>query len=72
MYFQEATPDTSGYMIAGYVIAFLLMGLYVASMYLRSRNLKQDMTMLEEMDKPARPPVQKQRVEKPVNTKGPL
>jgi hypothetical protein len=69
MYFQEATPDTSGYMIAGYVIAFLLMGLYVSSMYLRSRNLKQDMTMLEEMDKPARPPVQKQRVEKPVNAK---
>ena len=69
MYFQEATPDTSGYMIAGYVIAFLLMGLYVASMYLRSRNLKQDMTMLEEMDKPAPPAIRKQSVEKPVTTK---
>ena len=57
MFFQEATPDTSGYMIAGYVIAFLVMGLYVASIYLRSRNLNQDMTILEEMEKPA-PPVQ--------------
>ena len=55
MFFQEATPNTSGYMIAGYVIAFLVMGLYVASIYLRSRNLKQDVTILEEMDKLATP-----------------
>jgi hypothetical protein len=55
MFFQEPTPDTSGYMIAGYAIAFLVMGLYVASMYLRSRNLNQDMTTLQELDKPAQP-----------------
>lgn len=53
MLFQEATPDTSGYMIAGYVITFVVMGLYVASIYLRSRNLKQDMTVLQELDTPA-------------------
>ena len=57
MFFQEATPDTSGYMIAGYAITFLVMALYVASMYLRSRNLNQDMSTLQELDKPA-PPVQ--------------
>jgi hypothetical protein len=56
MFFQEATPDTSGYMIAGYAITFLVMALYVASIYIRSRNLHQDMTILEEMDEPA-PPV---------------
>ena len=50
MFFQEPTPDTSGYMIAGYAIAFLVMGLYVLSLYLRSRNLRQDMTTLEEME----------------------
>lgn len=50
MFFQEVTPDTSGYMIAGFVISFVVMGLYVASMYLRSRSLKQDMKLLEEMD----------------------
>ena len=50
MFFQEATPNTSGYMFAGYIIAFLVMGLYVASLYLRSRNLKQDMTLLEDME----------------------
>ena len=58
MFFQEATPDTSGYMIAGYAIAFIVMALYVASIYLRSRNLNQDMDTLQELDKPAPPPVQ--------------
>jgi hypothetical protein len=58
MFFQEVTPDTSGYMIAGYVIAFILMALYVASIYVRNRNLNQDMTMLEEMDKPAQPVIE--------------
>lgn len=55
MFFQETTPDTSGYMIAGYLITFLIMGLYVASMYLRNRNLKRDMTTLEEMEETAPP-----------------
>jgi hypothetical protein len=55
MFFQDITPDTSGYMIAGYAIAFIVMGLYVTSMYMRSRNLKQDMSTLEEMDKPVAP-----------------
>ncbi|NWG33004.1 MAG: hypothetical protein HXY42_01065 [Chloroflexi bacterium] len=50
MLFQTATPDTSGYMIAGFTISFLVMGLYVASLYLRSRNLQRDREMLEEMD----------------------
>jgi len=50
MFFQEPTPDTSGYMIAGYTIAFIVMGLYVLSLYLRNRNLRQDMSMLEEME----------------------
>jgi hypothetical protein len=55
MFFQEPTPDTSGYMIAGYAIAFFVMALYVASMYLRSRNLEQDMDTLRELEEPARP-----------------
>ena len=53
MFFQEATPDTSGYMIAGYVITFVVLGIYVASMYLRNRNYRQDQTLLEEMEKSA-------------------
>ena len=53
MFFQETTPDTSGYMIAGYAIAFLVMGIYILSLYLRRRNLDRDMEILEEMDKPS-------------------
>lgn len=67
MFFQEATPDTSGYMIAGYAITFLVMALYVASMYLRGRNLNQDMSTLEELDKAA-PPVQAPRMSQPVKS----
>lgn len=61
MFFQTPTPDTSGYMIAGYVISFVVMGLYVASIYLRNRNLNQDKAMLEEMDKPAPQPAPRKR-----------
>ena len=67
MFFQEPTPDTSGYMIAGYAITFLVMALYVASMYLRNRNLNQDMTTLQELDKPA-PPVRQERPSQPRTT----
>lgn len=38
-------------MIAGYAIAFVVMFLYVASLYIRYRNLDRDMSMLEEMNK---------------------
>jgi hypothetical protein len=55
MFLQNGTPDTSEYMIAGYIISFIVMGLYIASIYVRSRNLKQDMSMLEEMEKTEHP-----------------
>jgi len=45
----EPTPDTSGYMIAGFIVAFAVMGVYVASMYIRNRNLKQDLNALESL-----------------------
>ncbi len=77
MFFQEPTPDTSGYMIAGYAVAFIVMSLYVISLYLRRRNLQQDLTMLEEIDKsvvepetnppknPAKPVTKKGRKKQP-------
>ncbi len=57
MFLQTSTPDTNAYMIAGYAVAFIVMGLYVASIYIRNRNLKQDMSMLEEMEKSEQQPV---------------
>ena len=47
---METFPDTSGYMIAGFVISFLTMGLYVLSIYLRNKNLHRDLETLEELD----------------------
>ena len=54
--FLETIPDTSNYMIAGYVFAFVVMGIYVFSMYLRNANLKRDAEMLESLqnEKPAK------------------
>ncbi len=49
--FQSATPDTSGYMIAGFVVIFTLMLAYLASLIVRRRNLEQDFEMLEELEK---------------------
>jgi hypothetical protein len=53
MLLLEPIPDTTGYMIAGYAVAFIVMGLYVASLYVRNRNFEQEITLLEELDKSA-------------------
>ncbi len=49
--FLETIPDTSGYMIAGYALSFITMGIYVASMYIRNANLKRDLETLESLEK---------------------
>ncbi len=49
---MDTIPDTSGYMIAGYVIAFLTMGIYVLSIRLRNNNLRRDLETLEMMQSP--------------------
>jgi hypothetical protein len=69
MFIQDVTPDTSGYMIAGFVISFVVMGLYVASMYLRARSLRQDQSLLEEMEKEARSPAEPKRPASPLGEK---
>jgi len=49
MFLFEPTPDTSYYMYLGYSLFFIVMGVYVASMYVRNRNLKRDLEALESM-----------------------
>ena len=44
-----STPDTSYYMNLGYGFFFVVMGIYVASLYIRNRNLKRDLEALEAM-----------------------
>jgi hypothetical protein len=46
---MEPTPDTSAYMIAGYALTFIVMGIYLASLYIRSVNLKRDQETLESL-----------------------
>ena len=53
--FQEAIPDTSGYMIAGYAVSFIVLGIYVLSLYLRNTNLKRDAETLESLQTKSKP-----------------
>ncbi len=45
------TPDTINYMILGYVVFSVCMALYLVSLVVRARNLKQDLDVLQELDK---------------------
>jgi uncharacterized membrane protein YciS (DUF1049 family) len=45
---QSGPAETTDYFIAGYVIFFIVMGLYLLSLYIRRRNLEQELAMLEE------------------------
>jgi cell division protein FtsL len=54
MFLLESTPDTTGYLIAGYAVAFIVMALYLVSLYIRTRNLNQDLNTLEEMEQLAK------------------
>ena len=46
---QEGPAQTSGYMIAGYTVIFGVMALYLVSLVIRQRNLKQDLETLQEL-----------------------
>ncbi|MFN8434015.1 MAG: hypothetical protein U0V18_08335 [Anaerolineales bacterium] len=43
--------NTDNYMIAGYVVSYITMGIYLLSMYIRNRNLKRDLETYQEMDR---------------------
>ena len=44
-----ATANTTNYYIAGYVVFFLVMTLYLASLVIRYRNLKQEFDLLNDL-----------------------
>ena len=50
MMFLLQIADTTGYMIAGYVVIFGALFLYIASLVVRHRNLNQDYEMLKEIE----------------------
>ncbi len=43
--------NTLNYYILGYTVFFVVMIAYIASLFLRNRNLKQDIETLEELEK---------------------
>jgi hypothetical protein len=50
MFFQDTTLDTSGYMIAGYAVFFIVSTIYLLSLYIRNHSLQRDLETLEQLD----------------------
>ncbi len=50
MFFQEAPADTFKYMVLGYGVIFATMGLFIASIVVRFRNLGRDLESLDNKD----------------------
>ena len=55
MLFQDAPPDTSRYLIAGYAVFFAVSIIYMISLAVRRRNLEQDLQTLESMQAERKP-----------------
>lgn len=47
---MDVTPDTSTYMIAGFSVIFGVLAIYLASLVIRFRNLRQDLDTLKDLD----------------------
>jgi hypothetical protein len=54
-FIQQGPANTTSYMIAGYTVIFGVMLIYLISLWLRQRNLQQDLEALESLqdEKPA-------------------
>lgn len=48
---QTGPAETSAYMIAGYSVIFGVMLIYLISLAIRRRNLKQDLDVLQELER---------------------
>ncbi len=49
-FLQQGPAETTRYMIAGYAVIFGVMFIYLVSLFIRNRNLKRDLKLLEEME----------------------
>ncbi|HEY4693028.1 MAG TPA: hypothetical protein VIH16_06290 [Bellilinea sp.] len=48
---MEGPANTVNYFVAGYAVIFGVLGFYLVSLIVRWRNLKQDESMLAELEK---------------------
>jgi hypothetical protein len=51
LFLQDGPAHTTSYMIAGYAVIFGVMLIYLVSLVIRNRNLKQDLELLEDLEK---------------------
>jgi hypothetical protein len=51
LFLQDTPANTLNYMIAGYIVIFGVMLLYLISLSVRRRNLTQDLEILEDQEK---------------------
>ncbi len=56
MLFADVPPDTSAYMIAGYIIFFVVTAIYVASLFVRTNNLSRDLETLKDVEEEQKVP----------------
>ena len=54
---QQSTPDTSNYMIGGFAVIFGAMLIYIISLIIRGRNLRQDFEILQELENRSNSPL---------------
>lgn len=47
---MEGTAETTVYMVAGYAVIFGVILVYLVSLVVRNRNLRQEEEMLEELE----------------------
>jgi hypothetical protein len=50
---QEGPAQTTSYMIAGYSVIFGVMLIYLVSLIVRHRNLRQDLELLKDLEQKA-------------------
>lgn len=50
VFLQTGPANTTDFMIAGYAVIFGVILIYLVSLYVRNRNLKQDIEILEDME----------------------
>jgi hypothetical protein len=50
MFLQEAPADTFNYMVLGFGVIFTIMGIFIASLVVRFRNLNRDLKLIDDID----------------------
>jgi hypothetical protein len=51
MFLQEAPADTFGYMALGFGVIFGTVGLFILSLIVRVRNRKQELELMDQVEK---------------------